>query len=335
MIQATAARRLSQRVVAGLLGCLLLSSCSLWPIRQEPPIERIELPPDPLATSRELTSAGRFGEALAMLDAAIAQGRNAPAYQKAREQTLQQKSREEQRLQDLLLVEQTETRRVQLPLYEEWARMDPDNREVTLQRDSISQALQSDRERLSECGLRQLEIRPELAQACLELAKSLKPTQRDQLLLDLLAEQEKKHEQAKAQQQQDIREQQRKNRIRNSLLEAKLLYEKDQFNAARKLLNQVLAEDRENSQAKTLLEQLEAHLQTHLESLLKTGDKLYQEGKIEGAQDIWEAALRLDPENPLAKEKLERAKRVLENLDSLRKAEESQGKTKQAPVTPK
>jgi tetratricopeptide (TPR) repeat protein len=323
------------RIFAALLVYLLLSSCSLWPLRPEPPTEPVELPPDPLAASRELTSAGRFGEALAMLDAAIAQGRNAPAYQQAREKTLRRKTREERRLQDRLLIEQTKMRRDQLPLYEEWARMDPDNREVKIQRDSIRQHLQSDRERLSDCGLRHLESRPDLAHTCLELAMSLKSTQRDQLLLDLLAEQQKQNELVKAQQQQDILEQQRKNRIRNSLMEAKVLYEKDQFIPARKLLNQVLTDDPDNSQAKTLLEQLEAHLQTHLETMLKTGDKLYQEGEIEGAQDVWEAALRLDPENPLAKEKLERAKRVLENLETLRQAEESDGKLKQPPASPK
>jgi tetratricopeptide (TPR) repeat protein len=163
---------------------------------------------------------------------------------------------------------------------------------------------------------------------------ALRPTHRDALLLDLLTEQEKKTEQVKAQKQQDILEQQSKNRIRNSLLEAKVFYEKDQFNPARKLLNQVLSEDPKNPQAKELLGKLETRLQAHLENLLKTGDKLYQEDEIEGARDIWEAALRLDPENPVAKEKLERAKRVLENLENLRKAEESQGSPQQTPATP-
>ncbi|MGD8589605.1 MAG: hypothetical protein PVG22_12330, partial [Chromatiales bacterium] len=136
------------------------------------------------------------------------------------------------------------------------------------------------------------------------------------------------------QQKQDILEQQRKNWIHDSLLEAKRLYEKNQFNPARKLLNQVLEEEPGNPEAKKLLSQLEGRLHGHLENLLKTGDKLYQEGEIEAARDIWEAALQLDPENALAKEKLERANRVLENLESLRNAEKSEGKIKRPPAPP-
>jgi len=319
------------RVTASLLGGLLLGGCSLWPIPPERSTERIELPPDPLASSRELASDGRWGEALAMLDAAIAQGHEEPEYLQARERTLQRKTRLEQLLQDRLLLEQTMTQQAQLPILDDLARMDPGNQQLTVQRENIRRALQSARERLSDCGLRQLESRPKLAQDCLELAMSLGPTHRDRLLLDMLAEQEKQTKQVKAQQQQDIREQQRKNRIRNSLEEARVLYEKDQFNPARKLLNQVLEEDPGNPQAKEMLSQLETRLQGHLDHLLKTGDKLYQEGEIEGAQNIWQAALRLDPENAVAKEKLERAKRVLENLENLRNADESQGRIKRPP----
>ena len=318
-------------ITTGLLGCLLLSGCAAWQFPPERTTNRIDLPKDPLASSEDLAAAGRLGEALVLLDAAIAQGRNSPEYLTARERTLRKKTRLERHLQDRLLIEQTKAQQAQLPIYDEWARMDPDNRQIADQRKSFHQALQVSREQLSDCGLRQLESRPDLARTCLELAMALEPSQRDRLLLDLMAEKEKKTEQAKAQQKQDILEQQRKNRIRNNMVEAKVLYEKDQFNLARKLLNQVLAEEPDNPQAVKLLAELESRLQAHLDYLLKTGDKLYQEGQIEGAQEKWEDALRLDPENAVAKEKLERAKRVLENLESLRKAEESKDDSKQAP----
>jgi tetratricopeptide (TPR) repeat protein len=203
--------------------------------------------------------------------------------------------------------------------------MDPDNLELADRRDAIRQSLQNVREPLSNCALRQIEDRPDLAQTCLKLALSIEPTHRDRTLLAMLAERKKETAQVKARQRQDLLEQERKNRIDQNLAEARARYEKNEFNAARKLLNEVLEEDPGNQQAQELLTQLEAHLQTHLEQLLKTGDKLYQEGEIEGAQDIWEAALQLDPENPLAKEKLERAQRVLENLESLRKTGQPPG----------
>jgi hypothetical protein len=323
---------ITRLIPGGLLGCLLISGCSLWQIVPERPTDSIELPPDPLTKSRELASAGRLGEALALLDTAIAQGHDTSTYQTVREQTLEQKSRQESRLQDRLLIEQTKAQQSQLLIFEHWTRMDPDNREVVEHRETILRSLQTQRERLSDCGLRQTESHPALARTCLQLAIAIEPTYRDRMLLDLLAEREQKTQQVKAQKKQDILEQQRKNWIHDSLLEAKRLYEMNQFNPARKLLNQVLEEEPGNPEAKKLLSQLEGRLHGHLENLLKTGDKLYQEGEIEAARDIWEAALQLDPENALAKEKLERANRVLENLENLRKAEKSAGKSKQPSV---
>jgi tetratricopeptide (TPR) repeat protein len=312
-------------ITAGLLGCLLLSGCSLWHFPGERSADRPELPPNPLASARELVSAGRLGEALALLDEAIAEDPEALEYQTVREQTLHQKALLEQRFQDRLLIEQSKSRRAQLAILDQWALMDPDNLELADRRDAIRQSLQNVREPLSNCALRQIEDRPDLAQTCLKLALSIEPTHRDRTLLAMLAERKKETAQVKARQRQDLLEQERKNRIDQNLAEARARYEKNEFNAARKLLNEVLEEDPGNQQAQELLTQLEAHLQTHLEQLLKTGDKLYQEGEIEGAQDIWEAALQLDPENPLAKEKLERAQRVLENLESLRKTGQPPG----------
>jgi tetratricopeptide (TPR) repeat protein len=287
-----------------------------------------ELPSDPLKAARDLGSQGRWGEALALLDVAIDKGWNKPAYLSAREQTRRQKIKQEQQLQDRLLIERSKFQQVQLTIFKQLIHLDPSNQRAAKDLAAIQQQLQHQRQQLSACGLRHIEYQPELAEQCLELAVALEPTSRDQLLLDLISEKEKKTEQARAQILQDIRAQQRKNRIQTSLQTAATLYEKDQFNAARKLLNQVLAEEPSNAEAKKLLTQLETRLEGYLENLLKTGDKLYQQGQIEGAQDIWQAALRLDPENALAKEKLERAQRVLENLENLRNAEQAeQGRT--------
>jgi predicted Zn-dependent protease len=302
----------------------------LQPVPDQPAAP-IKLPNDPLATSQGLASEGRWGEALVLLDAAITQGWNNEDYLAAREETLQQKVRQEQKLQDRLLIERTKAQQAQLPIFTELVRLDPNNREANDGLKNIQQELKTNRKKLSECGLRHIELRSSLAQECLELALSLETTNRDQVLLDLITEKEKKTEQVKAQKKQDIHEQRRKSRIENSLQKANTLYEKDQFNAARKLLNQILAEEPANSQAKQLLSQLESRLENHLERLLKTGDRLYQEGEIEGALGIWEAALRLDPENPTAKEKIERATRVLENLEDLRQAKKVKDGSRQGP----
>ena len=316
---------------SGLLACLLLSGCTFWKSIQDLSSKDPELPQDPLATSKSLAADGRWGEALTLLDRAIAQGWSSPAYLSAREITLQEKLRLEQELQDRLLIEETKAQQTQFPLLSEMVRLDPANQAAEKSLTAIRQTLQAQRRKLSECGSRQMERHPDLAQTCLELALSLEATQRDRQLLNHLTEKEKQSEQAKAQQQLDMQEQARKDRIEYSLQEAKSLYEKDQFNPARKQLNQVLAEEPTNSEAKKMLSELEKRLQSHLDYLLKKGDKLYQQGEIERAQAIWKAALRLDPENSLAKEKLERASRVLENLENLRRAEQVKKGEKTAP----
>ena len=70
-----------------------------------------------------------------------------------------------------------------------------------------------------------------------------------------------------------------------------------------------------------MLSNVESRLKSYLENLLNAGDRLYREGEIEGAKATWRAALTPDPQDPRAREKIERAQRVLDNLENLRRSD--------------
>jgi cytochrome c-type biogenesis protein CcmH/NrfG len=84
----------------------------------------------------------------------------------------------------------------------------------------------------------------------------------------------------------------------------------------------VLKESPKNETAKKLLTDINKTLKKYIENLLLAGDRLYRDGEIESAKATWRAALTLDPMDLRAREKIQRAQRVLNNLENLRKTNE-------------
>ncbi len=74
-----------------------------------------------------------------------------------------------------------------------------------------------------------------------------------------------------------------------------------------------------NEKLKRLNKEFSAKLPGHVEALLNRGRKLYINGKIEQARNIWLKAQKLDPKNEEIAKNIERANRVLGRLDELKK----------------
>jgi tetratricopeptide (TPR) repeat protein len=70
---------------------------------------------------------------------------------------------------------------------------------------------------------------------------------------------------------------------------------------------------------KPLNKEFEEKLPAHVDALLNRGRQLYINGKIANAKNIWVKALTLDPENEQVKKNIERADRVLDRLNELKK----------------
>jgi predicted Zn-dependent protease len=315
---------MNQPLLSSLLILTLLSGCALLAPNRQPAETEFKLPQDPLAVSQQLSAEDRLEEALVLLDAAIAQGWNDAAYLQARDRVRKRKKTLQEELTDRLLIQQSRSHQAQLPLLIKLVQIDPHNLEAKQSLTDVQKKLQENRQNLSDCGMRQFELRPELARECLELSLSLESTDKDQLLLTMLAEKAKKAQQIQAKKAQARLKQARQQWIEETLHEAMTLYEADRYKEARQRVNQVLAEAPDHAEGKKLLARLEEELQLYLANLMKTGDRLYREGAIEGAHKVWKEALQLDPENRLARDKLERAERVLDNLKDLRESTPSE-----------
>ncbi|MEN8179578.1 MAG: hypothetical protein ABFS39_13315 [Pseudomonadota bacterium] len=308
---------MKQRLISTLIACLLLSACTL--IKEKAVQPRPVLPHNHLLTAEALAIEGRWGEAVELLKQAIAQGLGSDKYLTALSEITQQQKSHEGKLQAKLLLEETKALQKQLPILNKLAYSNPHNQEVTERLFSTRSGLILNRKALSECGWQHSGHSNPLARQCLELALSIEANSEDQRLLDQLTEKKVQTIKKEVQKQQGIREKQWKDRNQDRLQQAKQLFKHSQFDEARKQLKLLLREDSNNEEAKKLLSQLQAKLESHLDSLLKTGDRMYREGEIEGAKAIWQAALNMDPTDLRAKEKIERADRVLKNLESLRK----------------
>lgn len=307
---------MKQRLTLTLIACLLLNACSLTKEKEAQP--KPDLPDNPLVTAEKLATEERWGEAVTLLEQAIAQGWGKDTYLAALFEIARQQKIYEGELQAQLLLEETKALQKQLPILNRLAHSDPYNQQTAEKRLATRSGLILNRKVLSECGWQQSYRHSNLAQQCLKLALSIEANAKDQRLLEHLTTEKEQTIQKEVKKQQKIRDKQWKNRNQDRLQQARLLLRDSQFVESRKQLNLLLREDPNNIEAKKLLSKLKITLEAYLGSLLKVGDRMYREGQIEGAKAIWRTALNLDPNDVRAKEKMERADRVLKNLESLR-----------------
>jgi len=304
-----------QRNPSLLIGLLLLGGCQLLEIKKPLPVNAN---PDILSSVRQLEAKGRYGEAIELLEHAIAVDGKAESYTTSLREIRLQQSLVEQELTDQLLISKTSALRNQMPILEQLARSNPAESDYASQLQGTQKQLFRLSQNLSECGWRQFKQNNALAKDCLSLSLSLHPNEQDERLMQhLLTEQNQDRKKTESERRAQ-REMAWKQRNQSRQEEAKRLYESGQLTEARQVLKAVLKEDSKNEDTIALLADVETRLKSYLENLLTAGDRLYREGEIEGAKATWRAALTLDPLDPRAREKIERAQRVLDNLENLR-----------------
>lgn len=114
-------------------------------------------------------------------------------------------------------------------------------------------------------------------------------------------------------------------RLRQQRTEEQLLDEavtqRDQgrFLEAHLLLQEVLSSSPDNPRAHQLLKELDNTLEQQAGILASVGDRLYRDGQLEQAVAVWTSLLELRPEDAQVKARIERAQRVLNKLETLRR----------------
>ncbi len=297
---------------------VLLSGCQLIPVKQAP---SATANPNSIETARQLEAKGRYGQAIEVLEVAIERDGKADSYTTALREIRLQQTIVEQELLDQLLISRTSALKNQIPILVQLIRSNPGQQSYNRQLEVSRQQLQELRQDLSECGWRHFKKNDALAKDCLTLALSLEQNEQDERLMAYLVDEHQENLKKTQTVERAKREMAWKHRNKQRLDEAQHLSETGQLTEARRVLKMVLKEDPRNDTAKRLLRDVETRLQNYIENLLAAGDRLYREGEIEGAKATWRAALSLDPQDPRAREKIERAQRVLDNLENLRKSE--------------
>ncbi len=302
--------------VLALLPMLLSGGCALLPPQASAPALVMQ-DGDPAhraeqlrGQARALRYSGRYAEALTRLDEAIALLPDAPdlPVERALTERSWQLMREE--TQDRIRIIEATERNERLPLLVRLVRANPTDTVHQAQLLRLRADLQLSASGLAECGQRQAQKAPDLARQCLRLARALRKTHHEQ---DPPVKQKSKPQ-----------ARQPKPEIRtpdtppsNGLAEArKLMRDGNHFGAVRQL-KQLQENGLDTEESRRLLVQAETAMADGSKALLDAGDLLYSQGKVKAALAAWNAALNLDPNNPDALRKKERATRVLSNLQAL------------------
>ncbi|MET0064985.1 MAG: hypothetical protein ABW076_01430 [Candidatus Thiodiazotropha sp.] len=293
---------------------VLIGGCSLIEPRKTPaPVDE-----GTLSYSRELVAKGRHNEAIKLLsDAGLEKNRNPVYTEELKSLKIKQKILEEE-LTDQLLINNTSALQKQLPILEKLSRSSPNQQYQVLLEQTRTQ-LQEMRLALSECGWRHFKRNNQLARECLSTALSLREDESDKNLMEHLLLEQRRSEVAKQKKVKAKRVESFNKRISTQLTEAERLSESGQLREAKRALQAILKEAPGNEAAKKMLASVNSQLQGYIENLLAAGDRLYRDGEIEGAKATWRAVLSLDPQDTRAREKIQRAQRVLDNLENLRR----------------
>ncbi|MES9941412.1 MAG: hypothetical protein ABW104_15705 [Candidatus Thiodiazotropha sp. 6PLUC2] len=293
---------------------ILLSGCQLLETRETPaPVEE-----DSLNYSRQLVAKGRYSEAIQLLnEASLGKNKNQSYINELKNLRGQQKVIEEE-LNDQLLISNTSALKNQLPILEKLTKSSSNPQYEQLLTQTRGQ-LQSMRRALSECGWRHYKRNNALAKDCLSIALSLELDESDQNLMDHLLKEQSQNKKALEKKEKTNRQKRWSKRMNKRLAEASRLSESGQLRDAKNTLKAILKDAPKNAKAKEMLNRVNMQLERYIENLLSAGDRLYRDGEIESAKATWRAALALDPQDQRAKDKIQRAQRVLNNLENLRK----------------
>lgn len=273
--------------------------------------------------AKQLRDQGEWAPAIQTLEDA---GRDFPQNQEIQTalQELKASWRMESRLlDDRMLVIDATSLTAKLPLLELRSKGEPENLSLKSRLLFWEKYLQSQVDPLISCGVTHEGKHLWLARVCLQLADEIAPSP---LITRLLQENSGKIElrqQAISSQEEQEEELERAQQVQALLEEAERDMQRGEYPSALRKLDQALVQDPENRRALELKSKAQSKLDLKLKSLVKLGDSLYQEEQIGPAVKVWESALRLDPNQDGIKEKIDRARRVLEKLEAIRSREPS------------
>ncbi len=264
-----------------------------------------------------------FASAFTELRIALANYPQSKLLVKEQQRLLPQQQRELRDIHDQLLITRVQYLFEALSLQGKLAQLDPDFSMQQLT--DLRTELERSSGDLLECGQHSMrEGKLTRAELCLTLAKRIQDTQLTRAALITL-EQQRSQRITRVQRSQEKTKRQQVDRL---LTHANEALARDDLPGARRALDDLLALDANNTDALTLSDAVNAAIAARSEELLRQGNQLYRSGNIDQAKRTWEQGLLIDPGNAQLLANVQRAERVLQNLQELQR-KESQPKESQ------
>lgn len=269
---------------------------------------------------------GQWAEALDTYDEALARLPQSAVLKDGLAQLHHEQQDELDRLELERLIAHGQWLKQILPTYHSIARVDPRSRSARLRlekKQSEAKQIASELALLGNKALANNDL--STAQKTLSMAAELSDAPAIGESLKKLRQQlsqenaKQREEREKRQQKQRAAEQAKARRVSDLLEAYHDAYSKKNYQRARKELETLKRADPGNKKWNRLNDQLEQATSREAQRLFDSGVSAYSRGHFEQAATLWRKALELKPDHKPAQENLERAERVLEKLQELKK----------------
>jgi len=236
---------------------------------------------------------------------------------------------EKQHLQDRMLIIEVGGLLETVPMLEKLSMGDPDNYLLKSRLLFWEKYLQLKMNALLSCAMAEREIDVSLARRCLQQANAIAPSEEISRQLAEIDNRFEQRKQAITARKKDrerldqatvmrVQKQKQVRQIEMLLLQAEQDIQQGSLASALMKLEEALKQDPENPRIHMLIAQVQPTLESRFEALMKLGDRLYRDEQIGPAVAVWEAALKLKPDQEQIAQKIDRARKVLENLEAIR-----------------
>lgn len=283
---------------------ILLSSCVSIDLKLEDP-ESI------LKRSNTLVQQKRWGEANNLLKHGTKRFPQNLALKDALIQVQSDWQGTKRRLEDWILVYETEGMILQRPLLVSMVLSDPSDLLLKSRLLLLDASLNSKRERLIACAKNQSSKGLKLARRCIEAAKIINLSHQVQTLLSKI-----KSEQEGLKNRQSALSKAEKRSA--TLFQARKFLQESSYSQAVNVLSPLSEASKDDQELTVLLQEAITGRDLQVLQLINHGDRLYREEHIQEAVNIWQQAAVLDPELVDITIRVERAKKVLHQLQQLR-----------------
>ena len=309
-------------LIALLTGCAGLGD-AIKPVKPlvKPPASAEEA----VAIARKIGQRGRWAEALRYLDSAALSLNDKETLAKARTELTAIWERTRLALEDEILVGDAENLRNKVEVLEKLSLGQPDDLVLTSRRIYWRDVLEDRIEPLTRCAEVHVGDRPALARRCFAVASWLPQSEMIQQRLAAVDDQLRTIESVVAQRKKANRERERQARAKVLLNNAKALIEAHDYRGALDTLATVSKLQPSNSEVAGLQQEAMSLLSPQVKALIKLGDHLYLDEQLEAAVATWQAALTLKPQDEEILARIDRAKTVLNKLETLRRQQRESG----------